>query len=304
MYNLQIMATLLPPTDDTSQSALELLKPDPPMENAKKDEDEIDDLDALRQAALMSIRPKKSVFKVQAHPVRQNLLSIVPVEDEPQKSQPSKPSKLQQPLIKSKDSPSRSNKFNRYDSGKSTDEEQSEYEEIEVEEEVTATESEPEQESGKNDASKEGGNKKELVKKQISEADDILNVDCTDEVDEFTNFLNEFEDELKPKAPKPKKKKKILVKKRVKKEKPAKNRRSRSRSRSPIRRRSPLPPHRRPYSPGRRYSPPYYRRHSRSPSPYYRRPRRYSRSPSPRRYRSRSPRPYRSPRRGSPGRYR
>ena len=296
------MATLLPPTDDTSQSALELLKPDPPMENAKKDEDEIDDLDALRQAALMSIRPKKSVFKVQAHPVRQNLLSIVPVEDEPQKSQTSKPSKLQQPLIKSKDSPSRSNKFNRYDSGKSSDEEQSEYEEIEVEEEVTATESEPEQESGKNDASKEGGNKKELVKKQISEADDILNVDCTDEVDEFTNFLNEFEDELKPKAPKPKKKKKILVKKRVKKEKPAKNRRSRSRS--PIRRRSPLPPHRRPYSPGRRYSPPYYRRHSRSPSPYYRRPRRYSRSPSPRRYRSRSPRPYRSPRRGSPGRYR
>ena len=31
------------------------------------------------------------------------------------------------------------------------------------------------------------------------EADDVLNVDCTEEIDEFTNFLNEFEDELKEK---------------------------------------------------------------------------------------------------------
>ena len=37
-----------------------------------------------------------------------------------------------------------------------------------------------------------------VVKKQISiEPDDVLKIDCTDEVDEFTNFLNEFEDELK-----------------------------------------------------------------------------------------------------------
>ena len=35
--------------------------------------------------------------------------------------------------------------------------------------------------------------------KHVSEADDVLNVDCTEEVDEFTNFLNEFEDELKDK---------------------------------------------------------------------------------------------------------
>ena len=33
--------------------------------------------------------------------------------------------------------------------------------------------------------------------KQLTEADDVLNVDCTEEIDEFTNFLNEFEDELK-----------------------------------------------------------------------------------------------------------
>ena len=31
------------------------------------------------------------------------------------------------------------------------------------------------------------------------EADDVLNVDCTEEIDEFTSFLNEFEDELKEK---------------------------------------------------------------------------------------------------------
>ena len=71
------------------------------------------------------------------------------------------------------------------------------------------------------------------VKKQISvEPDDVLKIDCTDEVDEFTNFLNEFEDELKSpttdgpkksvvaeanKGPKPKKTKIILVKKKVKK---------------------------------------------------------------------------------------
>ena len=42
----------------------------------------------------------------------------------------------------------------------------------------------------------EGAQTKE---KQLAEADDVLNVDCTEEVDEFTNFLNEFEDELKEK---------------------------------------------------------------------------------------------------------
>ena len=102
-----------------------------------------------------------------------------------------------------------------------------------------------------------------VVKKQISiEPDDVLKIDCTDEVDEFTNFLNEFEDELKSpttegpkvpaidKGPKPKKTKIIIVKKKVKKVrnqalKPAPGSRPRSRSRSPrsrspqMRRRSP-----------------------------------------------------------------
>ena len=45
--------------------------------------------------------------------------------------------------------------------------------------------------------------KKEPAKRQISEdADDVMKIDCSEEVDEFTEFLNEFEDELKPKAPK------------------------------------------------------------------------------------------------------
>ena len=227
-------------------------------------------------------------------------------------------------LSAARDSPSKTNKFNRYDSDKDkSSESESEYEEIEVEEEVTATESETETEKTATTAASEE-NKKKLVKTQVSEADDVLNVDCSEEVDEFTNFLNEFEDDLKPKEtagqPKPKKTKKIMVKRRVKKEKPVKSsrntnqtsRRTRSRSPGPLRsRRTPpprSPPLRRAYSPrgSSRYSPPPYyrggRRSSRSPSPYYRRPRRYSRSPSPRR---RSPRPFRSPRRGggSPRRY-
>ena len=108
--------------------------------------------------------------------------------------------------------------------------------------------------------------KKEPAKRQISEAaDDVLKIDCSEEVDEFTEFLNEFEDELKPKAPKvhishnfpdfpsnhvlpqflqPKKTKIIKVKKKVKKQRPAKKPMKRSRSRSPMRgppRRSPPP---------------------------------------------------------------
>ena len=62
--------------EDSNQSALDLLKPDPPMEAIKGEEE--DELEALRLAALKSIKPKKSSYKVQAHPVRSNLLSIVP----------------------------------------------------------------------------------------------------------------------------------------------------------------------------------------------------------------------------------
>ena len=46
----------------------------------------------------------------------------------------------------------------------------------------------------------------------VAEADDVLNVDCTEEIDEFTNFLNEFEDELKEKPQKSNQKVKIVIK--------------------------------------------------------------------------------------------
>merc|ERR1719219_35648 len=228
-------------------------------------------------AALASIRPKKSSYKVQAHPVRSNLSVIVPVE--PEKPKP----KLLPAVIlpRNSQSPGKSSKFNRHDSDKSSAESDSE-EEIEVEEEVTATESEnenEEQSTTKNDVGKDGTKNSvenpAVVKKQISiEPDDVLKIDCTDEVDEFTNFLNEFEDELKSpttddpkkpvldvsnKGPKPKKTKIILVKKKVKKVKNQTSRapvpRPRSRSRSPLGSRSPR--QRRKWTPprGGRYSP-------------------------------------------------
>ena len=68
-----------------TESALDLLKPDPPLAEIKAEEE--DELEALRLAALRSIKPKKPNFKVQSHPVRQNLLSIVPVEEEKKKQE-------------------------------------------------------------------------------------------------------------------------------------------------------------------------------------------------------------------------
>jgi len=318
-------------SQDSSQSALELLKPDPPLEQKAEakiqDVGEEDELEALRMAAIASMRPKKSSYKVQAHPVRSNLLSIVPVEDQPESKKPKLFSAVILPNTKrNSESPGKNtttSKFNRHndENNESSDLSSSE-EEIEVEEEVTATESESEEQSTTKKGDEESSKTTApsgVVKKQVSiEPDDVLKIDCTDEVDEFTNFLNEFEDDLKSPAvtaegqakaaanntannkggPKPKKTKIILVKKKVKKirnqgSKAAPGARSRSqRSRSPnMRRRSRSPRRRRTPPRGGRYSP--YRR---SPSPYRRR--RYSRSPSPRgryRPRSRSPRSYRSP---------
>ena len=310
-------------SSDSGQAALELLKPDPPLE-ADKNEEAEEDLEALRMAALMSIKPKKSAYKVQAHPVRSNLLSIVPVEPEQSKG-PEDP-KAAQPVISrpNRGQDERGNsKFDRVrDRSHSPSESESEYEEIEVEEEVTASESENETSKKENEAGEENGNGKASVKKQMStEPNDILSIDCTDEVDEFTNFLNEFEDELKDK-PKQKKTKKIMVKKRVKKEKMSRRgpprMRSRSRSTSPrlsrgpggrprSRSRSPRG-HRRRLSPRRRYTPPRrsrspyrYRRSSRSPPPPRRSRSPYGQRRSPSPYRRRSPR---SPRRFSRSRSR
>ena len=103
----------------------------------------------LRHTALM--RPKKSSYKVQAHPVRSNLLSIVPVEEQPESKKPKLFSAVILPNKRNSESPGKStttSKFNRHndENNESSDLSSSE-EEIEVEEEVTATESESEEQS-------------------------------------------------------------------------------------------------------------------------------------------------------------
>ena len=101
-------------------------------------------------AAIASMRPKKSSYKVQAHPVRSNLLSIVPVEDQPESKKPKLFSAVILPNKRNSESPGKNttSKFNRHndENNESSDLSSSE-EEIEVEEEVTATESESEEKS-------------------------------------------------------------------------------------------------------------------------------------------------------------
>ena len=118
---------------------------------AKIDVGEEDELEALRMAAIASMRPKKSSYKVQAHPVRSNLLSIVPVEEQPESKKPKLFSAVILPNKRNSESPGKStttSKFNRHndENNESSDLSSSE-EEIEVEEEVTATESESEEQS-------------------------------------------------------------------------------------------------------------------------------------------------------------
>ena len=110
---------------------------------------ESEDKEDLRHTALM--RPKKSSYKVQAHPVRSNLLSIVPVEEQPESKKPKLFSAVILPNKRNSESPGKStttSKFNRHndENNESSDLSSSE-EEIEVEEEVTATESESEEQS-------------------------------------------------------------------------------------------------------------------------------------------------------------
>ena len=102
-------------------------------------------------AAIASMRPEKSSYKVQAHPVRSNLLSIVPVEEQPESEKPKLFSTVILPNKRNSESPGKStttSKFNRHndENNESSDLSSSE-EEIEVEEEVTATESESEEQS-------------------------------------------------------------------------------------------------------------------------------------------------------------
>jgi len=116
-------------------------------------------------------------------------------------------------------------KFSRYNSGSENGCSDNSEEEVEEEVEVTASESEDEKEveptkkcivqkaeiENKLVSNENGSGESQTTQEHIAEADDVLNVDCTEEVDEFTNFLNEFEDELKEKPQRPTEKSKIVT---------------------------------------------------------------------------------------------
>ena len=97
--------------------------------------------------------------------------------------------------------------------------------EVETETEVEVTDSEAENEpaaaAAKSEMS-ESAEKNDSSARVGGDDDDILNVDCREEVDEFSQFLNDFESELndsgniiekKPKSASGKKKKTKIVKK-------------------------------------------------------------------------------------------
>lgn len=295
----------------TSGSPLDLLKPDPPMVNVSEDDE--DDLESLRQAALASmLKPKVQPVKVDSQPVR---AEAQPVKVETHLSQSSNledqnnKCKRKKKLKKEKCCSRSGQKLILLESSSCEEEEI----EIEVETEVEVTDSEDEMEieaAVKVPANIE--NKVPVLKVEPTpkaEDEDELNINCSEEIDEFSKFLDEFETELRgskiaSKDPQQKmRKKKVvkvmkIVKRKIPKIKEAKltafsssSRCSCSCSRSPslYRSRSPHSPYRpssrkplrRSRSPyARSISPPYPRRHS-SPS-YYR-----SRFPSPhKRYRS------------------
>ena len=86
----------------------------------------------------------------------------------------------------------RRDKFNRYESGSESEEE--EEEEVETETEVEVTDSEYEAEVDPTEQLKDKSDV--LSTSAINNDEDVLNVDCREEVDEFSKFLNEFETEL------------------------------------------------------------------------------------------------------------
>lgn len=360
------MAAVTQSSSSSASSAQDLLKPDPETQatDQAQDEDE-EDLEALRLAALSTIKAKKPAYVVQAHAKNQNLLAIIPVDDKrggprahrrptpplPPEFDASVPPPGWAPPIgrdltrlpsvggtssalmgtvrpHRRSPPSRGS----YESGstrgswsgsnrrspyrerrrssppKTAQESESEY--SEYSEYVTDSEAELESEISTEPTSQKTSTERKVRSQMSKESakndeDDVLQVDCTDE---FTTFLNEFEEELKEDEPATSttiKKKKRVVKRR-KRVKPTSgmNRRGCSpdgirRTRSPPRRYSRSPyrvrsPYRsRPVSPmGRRRSP--SPRHRRS-SPGYRPPPRYSRSPrrySPPSRRRRTPSPH------------
>ena len=283
---------------------MDLLKPDPVTEVNNdevevKDEDE--DLEALRMAALNSIKPKKpSGYVLQKHPVRNNLVSIVTVEP---------PEKKERNSVSAS---SAEGKFSRF-KDKDDDEEESEESESEYSEyseyETVTDDDEPAEDVQERD--KNGSGIPSQQREKVP--DDVLQLDASAEMDELLFEGDDEDDKEKEEKNKKKKTKKVRVVKRRKKVK-----------RRPLSPLSPPPPtqnqqqqqqqqqqqphlHQHHHHHHRRSPPPYYRPHhhrsrspmmrSRSPPLYHhhqQRPRSRSRSRSP-------PRRSRSPRCTSPG---
>ena len=264
-----------------------------------------DDLEALRMAALKSIKPKKQQQEspksslIKAHPTNSNLVSIVPIEEDVVEKVEQRP-RPGGPEINTDDSDSESEyeEYSEYVTDSEQEDDEKREKVVDGEAPVKVDDDDDEKVSVKHS-------------KSLNEDDDILQLH--DDEDEFASLLNEFEDELEDKKAKrneklkidkkEKKTKRVVKKRKVVKEKKDSTKvpeirrpavQGQTRSRSPYYRRS--PPRRSYPSPGRsyprsRYSPPpRYSRYSRSPM-------RYSRSPPPR-Y-ARSPRRYSR----SPGRY-
>lgn len=252
----------------------DLLKPDPVVEE-RVAEDEEEDLEALRLAALNSIKPKNSApAVVKSHPSRNNLLSIVPAgtnhEARPIRVPPRTGIPALNPVIIpdfSRPPPGYRHddivdKFvsdnykklgqhhrNIPEKQRVDEEEVSEYEEYSEYETVTDDESGGEDDNEANNAdgkekSDADRSKTDTIKvKKIQSVDetdpDVLLVDCAEEEDEFNSLLKEFEsEEKKEQKKKEKKTKKVRV---VKKRRIVKPLRDRTPQSLLGRRQSPLP---------------------------------------------------------------
>jgi len=253
---------------DDSQSAQgmeasvdDLLKPDEEPAAGEGQAGDDDDLEALRMAALNSIKPKKPTYKLKKHPERSNLLAIVPVDED--KTAASLMPKVITPVKPSVAAVSAKTDEDSW-------EEYSEYEtdsEAEREEDARLAKAKAEAEAEKARRKEEQVRQKKKAKaanKQLNveeEGEDVLSLHVADEMDDL---LNEFEVELDSTKDggqsqeedsqaedlkRREKQKKRVVKKRKKVKKPsqlsssvARGQRDSPRRDYPSRRRSPLLP--------------------------------------------------------------